>query len=58
MNTAGGLGGFLCATLFGVLVKRFGDYNHALLVIAGMLLMSAFLFARIDPDRPLIAEEA
>lgn len=56
MNTFGSIGGFLCAELFGRLVKHSGNYNQPLMVIAGMLLCSAILFSRIDPTRPLVAE--
>lgn len=53
MNSAGQFGGFLCTVLFGYIVGRYGNYNIPLLVIAGMLLISAFLFSRIDAARPL-----
>jgi nitrate/nitrite transporter NarK len=54
MNSAGQAGGFVCAVLFGYLVGRFGDYNIPLFVIAAMVLLSALLFWRIDPTRPLV----
>lgn len=57
MNTAGNLGGFVSASLFGYLVKATGNYNFPLFVISGMLLISAFLFFRIDASRPLVADE-
>lgn len=57
MNTAGSMGGFMCATLFGFLVKKYGDYNLPLMIIAGILFLSAFLFTRIDPTRPLIPDQ-
>jgi sugar phosphate permease len=56
MNTAGSLGGFLCAAVFGALVQRYQDYNLPLMVIAGMLFISAILFTRIRPDVPLVQE--
>jgi MFS family permease len=56
MNTAGNLGGFACTVLFGYIVTAFG-YNAPLLVIASMLMISALLFTRIDPTKPLVAEE-
>jgi ACS family glucarate transporter-like MFS transporter len=49
MNSAGQLGGFLCTVLFGYFVQIAGNYRSPLWIIAGMLLVSAFLFARIDP---------
>ena len=57
MNTAGNLGGFVCATLFGYLVKATGNYNLPLFLIAGMLVISAGLFLFIDPTRKLIPGE-
>lgn len=53
MNTAGNIGGFVCASLFGYLVEATGNYNFPLYVIAGMLVISAFLFLLINPSRPL-----
>ena len=57
MNTAGNLGGFVCAIVFGYLVKYTENYNFPLYVIAGMLLISAFLFSRLDASKPLIEKE-
>jgi MFS family permease len=57
MNMAGQFGGFLCTVLFGYAVERSGSYHAPLFLIAFMLLISAFLFSRIDPTRPLVAEE-
>jgi MFS transporter, ACS family, glucarate transporter len=56
MNTAGNIGGFLCASVFGYVVDASGNYNMPLYVIAGMLLISAFLFLRLDPSKPLTEE--
>ena len=53
MNSAGQLGGFLCTVLFGYIVASSGNYDAPLLVIAVMLLLSAFLFSRIDTTRPV-----
>jgi MFS family permease len=55
MNSAGQFGGFLCTVLFGYIVDRYGNYNAPLFVIAAMLMISACLFSRIDPTRPLSA---
>ena len=54
MNTAGQLGGFVCSVLFGYIVQATGNYNAPLWIIAGMVLLGAFLFTRIDPTRPLL----
>jgi MFS family permease len=56
MNTAGQAGGFLCTIVFGYVVGYFHDYNLPLFIIAFMLLLSAALFTRIDPTRPLWQE--
>lgn len=53
MNSAGQLGGFLCTVLFGYLVQISGSYRSPLWIISGMLLVSAFLFSKIDPTREL-----
>jgi MFS transporter, ACS family, glucarate transporter len=57
MNMSGQFGGFLCTVLFGYAVERSGSYHAPLFLIAFMLLCSAILFSRIDPTRPLVAEE-
>lgn len=54
MNTAGNIGGFACATVFGYLVEVTGNYNFPLFIIGGMLLISAFLFSRIDATKQLV----
>lgn len=56
MNTAGNLGGFVCATVFGYLVEATGDYNFPLYVIAGMLLVAALLFLGINPEKQITGE--
>ena len=56
MNTAGNIGGFFCGILFGFLVESSGNYNLPLYMIAAMLVISATLFAFIDPEEPLIPE--
>jgi MFS transporter, ACS family, glucarate transporter len=48
MNTAGNLGGWVCALAFGYIVKATGSYNLPLQVIAAMVLVAAFLFARVN----------
>jgi ACS family glucarate transporter-like MFS transporter len=54
MNTAGQLGGFVCSVLFGYVVQATGSYNPPLWIIAGLVMLSAYLFSRIDPTQPLI----
>ena len=56
MNTAGNIGGFCCGILFGELVQQSGNYNLPLYLIAVMLLVSALLFAFINPEKPIIKD--
>ncbi|MFN9262895.1 MAG: MFS transporter [Acidobacteriota bacterium] len=59
MNMAGQLGSFLSSVLFGYLVGWMGgDYNKALLPLASMLLLSAYLYTRINPNELLVPERA
>jgi sugar phosphate permease len=53
MNTAGNIGGFICASLFGFLVEKTGNYNFPLYIISGMLVFSAILFSRIDASKTI-----
>ena len=57
MNTAGQLGGFLCTLVFGFVVKYFDSYDAPLVLIAGMILVAALLFSRIDATKPLFPEK-
>ena len=54
MNTAGNIGGFFCGILFGQLVQQSGNYNLPLYLISGMLIVSAVLFAFINPTKPIV----
>lgn len=56
MNTAGQAGGFVCTILFGYLVKIYGNYNVPIFFIAGMVMLSSWLFWRIDAAKPLFAK--
>ena len=56
MNTAGNIGGFCCGILFGELVQQSGNYNLPLYMIAVMLIVSAVLFAFINPEKPIISD--
>ena len=58
MNTAGNIGGFCCGILFGELVQQSGNYNLPLYLIAVMLLVSALLFAFINPEKPIIQDKS
>lgn len=54
MNTAGNIGGFVCATVFGYVVDATGNYNSPLYVISFMLVISAILFLQLDPTKKLV----
>lgn len=54
MNTAGNIGGFVCATVFGYVVDATGNYNSPLYVISFMLVISALLFLQLDPTKKLV----
>ena len=54
MNTAGNIGGFCCGILCGELVQQSGNYNLPLYMIAVMLIVSAVLFAFINPEKPIV----
>ena len=59
MNMAGQLGSFVSAVVFGYLVKLLdGRYSLALVPLAAMTAVSAFVFTRIDPTVPLVDEPA
>lgn len=53
MNFAGQLGGFFITILFGIIVKQTHNFNYPLFMIAGCLLVSALLWLRIDPTKPV-----
>jgi ACS family glucarate transporter-like MFS transporter len=53
MNTAGQVGSFLTAVVFGYLVKEFNSYDAPLIVMAGMTVLAALAWFKIDPTKPL-----
>ena len=53
MNFAGQLGGFFITILFGIIVEQTKNFNYPLFMIAGCLFVSALLWLRIDPTRPV-----
>ena len=53
MNAAGLAGGFICTVLFGYLVRATGGYRAPLIMVAAMVMLSAILFAAINPNRPV-----
>ena len=54
MNTAGQLGGFVCSVLFGYAVTASGGYAAPLSIVAGMVMIGALLFTRVDAATPLV----
>jgi ACS family glucarate transporter-like MFS transporter len=56
MNTAGQLGGFVCAVVFGYAVAATGSYNTPVWGVAVMVIIGAVLFTRIDPTRQLVVD--
>lgn len=57
MNMAGQFGSFATSSVFGYIVAATNSYNAPLVPMSMMLLISAFLFTRIDPARPLVRDE-
>ena len=56
MNTAGQLGSLISSVAFGYLVEWTGSYDRALMPLAGALIVSACLFASIDPSKELMRQ--
>jgi MFS transporter, ACS family, glucarate transporter len=56
MNTAGNIGGFVCATVFGYVVQSTHNYNAPLFIISGMMGISALIFTQLDPTKELVKE--
>lgn len=56
MNTAAQIGSLVGSVVFGYLVERYGDYTAPFIPMAGLLLLGALLWLKIDPTRELIAE--
>lgn len=57
MNMAGQIGSFLTSITFGYVVAATQSYNAPLMYMGVLLLISAVLFASIDPTLPLIRDE-
>ncbi|MBS1828171.1 MAG: MFS transporter [Acidobacteria bacterium] len=54
MNTFGNIGGAISPTALAFLVESYG-WNHPFLVAAGMCVIGALLFWRIDASKPILA---
>lgn len=57
MNMAGQFGSFATAVVFGYIVGATNSYDAPLVPMGCMLLLSAYLFSRIDPTQPLVRGE-
>jgi MFS family permease len=53
MNMAGQLGSFLSSLVFGYLVEYTGSYDLPLQIFSVFLIVSAYLFTRIDPTEEI-----
>lgn len=58
MNMAGQIGSFLSSLVFGYLVEYTGSYDLPLQIFSVFLIVSAYLFTRIDPTEELPASTA
>lgn len=58
MNMAGQLGAFSTSVAFGYIVSATGSYNLPLIPMAVMTAISALLWFKIDPEKPLGLEPA
>lgn len=53
MNSAGNLGGFVCSIAFGYIIQKTGQYDLAIVIVGLFVLISAILFARINPEQKI-----
>jgi MFS transporter, ACS family, glucarate transporter len=57
MNTAGQVGSFLTSIMFGYIVVAFGgNYDAPLIPMAVLAAISALLWFKIDPTKPLVSD--
>jgi nitrate/nitrite transporter NarK len=57
MNTAFAVGGLFSSLIFGYLVQSTGSYNAVLLSMAGVLILGAAFWIRIDATETLASPE-
>src|SRR5262249_54856629 len=55
MNTAGQVGSFATSLAFGYLVDRYSSYNALFIPMAGLLVIGAWLWVRVNPAEPLVS---
>jgi predicted MFS family arabinose efflux permease len=53
MNTAAQFGSFISSVVFGYLVSQFGSYDLPFIPMAGLLVIGAWLWLKIDPTQRL-----
>jgi ACS family glucarate transporter-like MFS transporter len=56
MNTASQIGSFFSSILFGFLVDRYGNYDLPFVPMAGLLLLGAWLWRKVDASQQLVPE--
>jgi predicted MFS family arabinose efflux permease len=56
MNTAAQIGSFVSSLLFGYIVERYSSYNAPFIPMAGLLLIGAALWTRVNPAKQLVPE--
>jgi predicted MFS family arabinose efflux permease len=57
MNMAGQVGSLISSVAFGYWVEWSGSYDHALMPLAAMLVVSGCVFATIDPSKKMIPDQ-
>ena len=57
MNTAFAIGGLFSSLIFGYLVQRTGSYDAVLLSMAGVLILGAAFWIRIDATETLASPD-
>jgi len=55
MNTAGQIGSFVSSLAFGYLVDRYSSYNVPFVPMAGLLVIGAWLWLKVDPAEQLVS---
>ena len=56
MNTSAQIGGFLSSVAYGYIVERFNSYDAPFVPMAGLLLLGALLWFRVDASKEISAE--
>jgi MFS transporter, ACS family, glucarate transporter len=56
MNTAAQVGSFVSSLMFGYLVDHYGNYDAPFIPMAGLLLIGAWLWVKVNPAKQLVSE--